>query len=199
MTPAQSQPPERTLVVVRHAKAEPHATTDSGRPLTATGLQQARDAARWLGEELAGSTPDDTTALVSSAVRARQTWDVLTHDLPATVRVLAGLYGAGVAEVLTTVAMVEPDVRTVVLVGHNPTMQDLILHLAGDGADQDADHNAGDLGDRLRSWGLTTGMAVVMDVRSPWRELEQGCGFLRSMHRPAVEVSPTRQPPPLRG
>lgn len=176
-----STQPERTLVLVRHAKAEPHAPTDHGRPLTVAGLHQARDTTRWLGERLAGSTPEDTTALVSSAVRARQTWEELAHEVSATVRVLAGLYGAGMVEVLTTVQMVDPDVVTVVVVGHNPTMQDLALHLVT----REDDDEAGGVGDRLRSWGLPTGTAVLLDVTCPWRELQQGCGAPRSMHRPS--------------
>ncbi len=174
MTSAQ---PERTLVLVRHAKAEPHAATDHGRPLTAAGLHQAQDTARWLGEQLAGSTPQDTTALVSSAVRARQTWEEVSRQVAASVRVLAGMYGAGTDEVLTTVQMVDPDVRTVVLVGHNPTMEDLALHLVS----QD-DDGVGGIGDR--SWGLRTGAAVVMDVRCPWHDVQRGCGTPRSVHPP---------------
>lgn len=166
-------PSKRTLVVVRHAKAEKHAATDAGRPLTETGLQQAGDTARWLGEQLAGCTATDTTALVSSAVRARQTWAEVAREVPATERVLGGLYGAGVAEVLTTVQMVEPDVRTVLLVGHNPTMDELTLLLAPDAPDD----------------GLSPGTAVVFDVTCPWDELGEGCGRLRARHRPAKKVS----------
>lgn len=164
---------QRTLVVVRHAKAEKQAATDAGRPLTEAGLQQAGDTAHWLGAQLAGCTAADTTALVSSAVRARQTWAELAREVPATVRVLGGLYGAGVAEVLTTVQMAETAVRTVLLVGHNPAMHELTLLLATDAPDD----------------GLSPGTAVVLDVTCAWADLGPGCAALRSRHRPAKKVS----------
>jgi phosphohistidine phosphatase len=160
-------PQARTLVVVRHAKAEAAAATDAGRPLSEVGLKQARETAAWLGEELGGTTPEDTTALVSSAVRTRQTWDEIAREVPATVRVLNGLYAAATAELLSTVQMVEPDVRTVVLVGHNPAVHELVAHLGGASA-------AGS--------SMPPSTAVVLDVSCAWHDLDTGCATVRSRH-----------------
>ena len=65
----------RRLIVMRHAKAEPFAPSDHARTLTDKGLASARDAGAHLGDT--GGTPD--YAVVSSAVRTRQTWDALVE------------------------------------------------------------------------------------------------------------------------
>ena len=157
----------RRLVVVRHAKAEAHAATDAGRPLSEVGLKQARETGAWLGNELGETTPADTTSLVSTAVRTRQTWDEIARHVPATVRVLNGLYAAATAELLSTVQMAEPDVRTVVLVGHNPSVHELVAQLAGASA-------AGS--------SMPPSTAVVLDVSCAWHDLQTGCADVRSRH-----------------
>ena len=61
----------RTLVVMRHAKAEPYAETDARPPPDrAAGAADAAAAGRFLAA--AGLVPDH--ALVSSAARTRETW-----------------------------------------------------------------------------------------------------------------------------
>jgi phosphohistidine phosphatase len=163
--PAPDSP--RTLVVVRHAKTEKHAATDAGRPLTEVGLRQARDLAAWLGAELSDTTPADTAALVSNAVRTRQTWAEISHRVPATVRVLDGLYAATTAEMLSTVQMTDPDVRTVLVVGHNPAVHDFVTLLAGPVVAS-----------------MSPGAAVVLDVSGSWHDLSEGGGEVRSQHHP---------------
>jgi phosphohistidine phosphatase len=157
----------RTLVVVRHAKTEKHAATDAGRPLTERGLHSARDLATWLGTELANATAADTVALVSTAVRTRQTWTEISHQVPAAVRLLDGLYAATTAEVLSTVQMTEPDVRTVLVVGHNPAVHDLVTLLAGPVVSS-----------------MSPGTAVVLDVSCDWHDVGAGCCQVRFQHRP---------------
>lgn len=163
--PAPDSP--RTLVVVRHAKTEKHAATDAGRPLTELGLHQARELAGWLGRLLPTTTAADTTALVSNAVRTRQTWAEISQQVPATVRVLDGLYAATTAEVLSTVQMIEPEVRTVLVVGHNPAVHDLVTLLAGPVVSS-----------------MSPGTAVVLDVSENWHDLAAGGGEVRSQHHP---------------
>lgn len=163
--PAPDSP--RTLVVVRHAKAEKHAASDAGRPLSEVGLHQARELAAWLGTELPDTTPDDTAALVSNAVRTRQTWAEISSQVPATVRVLDGLYAATTAEVLSTVQMTEADVRTVLVVGHNPAVHDLVTLLAGPVVGS-----------------MSPGAAVVLEVPGDWHDLAAGSGDMRAQHHP---------------
>ncbi len=163
--PAADSP--RTLVVVRHAKTEKHAASDAGRPLTELGLRQARELAAWLGCELPDTDPADTVALVSNAVRTRQTWAEVSSHVPATVRVLDGLYAATTAEVLSTVQMTEPDVRTVLVVGHNPAVHDLVTRLSGPVV-----------------MSMSPGTAVVLDVSGEWHDLAAGSAEVRAQHHP---------------
>jgi phosphohistidine phosphatase len=157
----------RTLAVVRHAKAEKQAATDIGRPLSEVGLRQAQDLAAWLGMQLSDATSVDTVALVSNAVRTRQTWAEISHRVPATVRVLDGLYAATTAEVLSTVQMTEPAVRTVLVVGHNPAVHDLVELLAGPAVSS-----------------MSPGAAVLLAVSQDWHDLSAGSGEVRSQHHP---------------
>ena len=57
MSSHDAEAARRTVVVVRHAKAEQEAATDHARPLTERGLADAKEAGRWLGERL-GPRPD---------------------------------------------------------------------------------------------------------------------------------------------
>ena len=60
----------RTIVVMRHAKAEQAGPTDFDRPLADRGHQDAEAAGAWLAEQ--GFEPDH--ALVSAALRTGETW-----------------------------------------------------------------------------------------------------------------------------
>ncbi len=60
----------RVLLVMRHGKAEPFAAEDHLRRLTERGAREAHGAGEWLADQ--GLVP--THALVSSAVRAQDTW-----------------------------------------------------------------------------------------------------------------------------
>lgn len=119
----------RTLIVMRHAKAEPSAPSDFDRELTDRGHHDAAAAGRWLGAQ--GVLP--THVLVSSAARTRQTWEdvALGAEWPLDLAVYDdGLYSAST---MTVVDVVEPLDGTILLIGHNPTMAGLVQHL-DDGA-----------------------------------------------------------------
>lgn len=46
------------------------------------------------------------------------------------------LYGASAAELLARLGQVEDNVRSVMVIGHNPGLQDLVVTLVGDGDDE---------------------------------------------------------------
>ena len=70
----------RRLIVMRHAKAEPFAPSDHARPLTYRGIASARDVGDHLRD--GGLAPD--YAIVSSALRTRQTWEALVETASIT-------------------------------------------------------------------------------------------------------------------
>jgi phosphohistidine phosphatase len=116
-------------VLLRHAKsARPAGVPDHERPLTGRGRRDAQAAGRWFASE--GPRPD--LALCSTAVRARHTWEIVAHALPAVpTRASPELYGADADELLDLVAVVPASVRTLVVVGHEPTASITALRLAG--------------------------------------------------------------------
>jgi phosphohistidine phosphatase len=121
----------RTLIVMRHAKAEPSAPTDFERELTDRGHRDATAAGRWLGAQ--GILP--THVLVSGATRTRQTWEdvALGAEWPLSLAVYDdGLYAAST---MTVVDLVEGLQGTVLVIGHNPTMAGLVQHLDDGGSD----------------------------------------------------------------
>jgi phosphohistidine phosphatase len=144
----------RTLVIMRHGKAvEPDGLADVERALTPRGRADAEAAGRWLREN--GYRPQ--VVLCSSAVRTRQTWlsaerQCLGQDdgEAPIVRYLDQLYGASLGDVLAVIADVDPDVRTALLVGHNPTVSALtaVLDPFASRIDDDGGHSGGAERDR---------------------------------------------------
>lgn len=119
----------RRLVLVRHAKAESgEEGADHERRLTSRGEREAEATAGWLGGQV-GSVDH---VWVSSARRAQQTWEALQRVLPAAGEVVVdrALYLAGGRDVLEHLAAGDHPVS--VLVGHNPTMEQVVMALTGD-------------------------------------------------------------------
>lgn len=127
----------RTLVLLRHAKAEtPGELPDFERRLTTVGVTDADAAGAWLADERL--RPD--LVFCSPAARTRQTWQgvsiALAQALPDTpapeVRYEKGLYEGGRTEVFDLIRRVPDEVRTVLVVGHNPTVSEVSLLLVPD-------------------------------------------------------------------
>ncbi|MEV8592152.1 histidine phosphatase family protein [Streptomyces sp. NPDC052012] len=167
--------PLRHLVVLRHAKsARPQGVPDHARPLAPRGLRDAPAAGRALAE--ADMLPG--LALCSTAVRARRTWELAAAQwgTPPPVRYDPRLYGAGVHDLLAVVHEVPAEIETLLLVGHNPGLEDLILTLAGDGLD--------DTLDRVRTKFPTSAVAVLSWRGTAWRDLTPGGALLTSVTVP---------------
>lgn len=153
----------RRLVVLRHAKsAWPDGVPDHERPLAPRGLRDAPAAGRALAE--AGCLPD--LALCSTAVRARRTWELAAAQWAGPtppVRFDPRLYGADVPELLGVVHETPAEVGTLLLVGHNPGLEELVLDLAGEGLD--------DALDEVRLKFPTSAVAVLAWYGPNWRAL----------------------------
>ncbi|MGA5037294.1 SixA phosphatase family protein [Streptomyces capoamus] len=164
----------RRLVVLRHAKsAWPEGVEDHRRPLAPRGLRDAPAAGRALA---AGTLPD--LALCSTAVRARRTWELVSGEwaTPPPVRLDRRLYAAGAAELLEAVREAPAQVRTLLLVAHNPGVEDLVRTLAGDGLD--------DTLDRVRAKFPTAAFAVLAWHGTGWPDLGPGGALLTSFTVP---------------
>jgi len=121
---------ERTLILLRHAKSDWSVeTADQDRPLARRGRRQAPEAGRWL----AAHAGPIQLAVVSPATRAQTTWDLVAAELSDPPRLLVDdrVYAASGEELLRIVRGLPHDAGTVVLVGHNPGLQDLAADLSG--------------------------------------------------------------------
>ena len=163
----------RTLVVMRHAKAEPDAPTDYERPLAPRGLRDAADAGRWL----AGRGVRAEHALVSAALRTTQTWEAVAEAAGWTVGpdLDRGLYAADVDTALDLVRAVDDAVGCVVVVGHNPTTAQL-AHLLDDG---EGDVEAGN---EMAMGSYPTSAVAVFDVDGSWADLGASGASLTADH-----------------
>ena len=118
--------PMQRLILLRHGEAEANAPSgrDLDRALTAAGAAAVSRTAKAL--EAAGATPD--LALVSASTRTRETWQVAKASFPQSrAEFMPEIYHAGVAALLALAN--ESGAETVMLVGHNPSIQGLALDL----------------------------------------------------------------------
>jgi phosphohistidine phosphatase len=164
----------RTLVVMRHAKAEHSASTDHARALAERGLGDAEAAGRWMREH--GIAPD--VALVSDALRTQQTWEQVAAGAgwETDVVVLSdALYAAGTDSAFDLVRDTAPDVRTLVVIGHNPTVGSL-AELVDDGeGDTEATTT-------MLTRGFPTSAVAVFAVEGDWADLGPGTARLEAFH-----------------
>lgn len=121
----------RSLHILRHAKSawDDADLDDHDRPLAPRGRRAASRMAGHIAE--AGIRPD--IVLCSSAARARETLAAFlaTWRPPPPVSLEAGLYMASAGELLTRLRRQAPDGESLLLVGHNPGLQQLALGLIG--------------------------------------------------------------------
>ncbi len=167
------------LVILRHAKAEPAgAVVDHDRPLALAGRRQASAVGAALAE--AGLAP--THVLCSSALRTRQTWDLVRTPLAASgapdaeLTVVDALYDAGAGDVLALVRGLPQEASTVLVVGHEPTVSQLADALAGPGSD-------GGAVARVRP-GVPTATWSLLEFDGTWDALDLGAARLVAVRTP---------------
>ena len=126
----------KTLLVVRHAKSLWDNTTldDHERPLNERGRRDGPKMGTVVRE--CGLMPD--LIVSSDAVRARLTAEAVARSagFDGEVQLEPRLYAASVADVLAVLCTVqEAHSGTVMIVGHNPGLEQLIAHLTGESED----------------------------------------------------------------
>ncbi|MFE5535984.1 SixA phosphatase family protein [Streptomyces sp. NPDC056519] len=164
----------RRLVILRHAKsAWPDGVPDHDRPLGPRGLRDAPAA----GRLLAGSFGVPDLVLCSPARRARDTWDLAAAEMDRVppVRHDPRLYAADARDLLDIAREVPPDVGTLLLVGHNPGLEELLLLVAGAAV--------GDALERVRTKFPTSAVAVLR-LQGPWSGLGPGAALLTDLAVP---------------
>jgi phosphohistidine phosphatase len=157
-----------TLYLLRHAKSSWRnpSLPDQARPLAKRGRRDAKRIAKHLVR--IGIEP--TLVLSSSAERTRETLELVRSGLGPTSRVSleAELYAASSPELLERIRSISEEVASVMLIGHNPGLQDLALFLASAGAELE----------RLTTKFPTAALATLTITKTPWRQLSRGDAVL---------------------
>jgi len=166
----------RRLLLLRHAKSswEHVGLGDHSRPLAPRG----RRAVEKLRRHLAGLDTPPALVLCSTARRTVQTWEGIAPAFPAgtPVEMSDELYAATAGELCERVRRTPPDAPCVLVIAHNPGLEDLALDLVA----------TGDLDLRRRlATKFPTGALATLRVPAPWPELSWGTAQLDAYVVPA--------------
>lgn len=165
----------KTLYLLRHAKSSwgDGSLDDFDRPLNKRGRRSVPLIAQYMRTHRLA--PD--AVLCSAAVRARATLDGIMDALSeADVHLERALYGARASDLLDRLHAVDDEAGSVMLIGHNPSIQALAVALA-------ADHDAPLYGE-LRAKFPTGALAVLSGDIAHWRELAPRSMRLDAFVRP---------------
>jgi phosphohistidine phosphatase len=159
----------RTLSIFRHAKSswDNERLADFDRPLAQRGLKAARRMGRHMRE--IGLAPN--RVVCSPAVRTRETAALALAELGRADLEIAydgALYEAEVPVLMGRLAAVGDGISHLLLIGHNPGLQELALTLAGDVRSPERAAIARK---------LPTAALVVLELAiEGWRDIRPECG-----------------------
>ena len=166
----------RLIHLLRHAKSswDDPALADFDRPLAPRGQAACKAMSNYL--RLADIEPG--LVICSSAARARETIEGLRSALSeeTKVRYDKQVYLGGARALLTRLRRVPEGVSSVMLVGHNPTLEILALQLVG-GGDSEAQG-------RMVEKFPTGALATLVVGKGRWKDLEPGDCELHSFVTP---------------
>ncbi len=160
----------RCLMLLRHAKANPGGGIigDHERTLAPRGRKDASEIGAYMAHHQL--VPD--RAIVSTAARTRETWELTAAAFPRPVPVVyeRRLYDAAAETTLDVITQTDSAVSRLLVIGHNPGLQKLATALIA----------AGDLDARERlSEALPTSGLVTIDFPlNDWKKLHSHAGHL---------------------
>ncbi len=121
-----------TLYLLRHAKSswDNESKLDFERPLANRG----RKAAALIGELIQEKGIDFDLVLVSTAVRTRETIELIKEraKFRGEIRYDERIYEATVSQLLEIISQIDNDRQNLLLVGHNPGIEELLALLTGE-------------------------------------------------------------------
>jgi phosphohistidine phosphatase len=164
----------RELLILRHGKSDWSAGTDDfHRPLLDRGKRAAQRIGVWLARQ--GLLPDYVVS--SPAERAIVTAEKCYKAMGCSARQIhrdKNVYEAGPQQLLQVLAACPDEAQRVLLVGHNPGLEQLLEYLV-----------AGELPATADGKLLPTATLARLTMPADWRQLESGCAELVSLTRPA--------------
>lgn len=162
----------RELLLLRHGKSDwSTGDDDVDRPLKDRGKRGAQRIGVWLAAR--DLLPNHIVS--SPAERALTTAEKACKAMGMGVATIANddrVYDADLADLLAVLAACPTDSRRVLLVGHNPGLEDLLLFLVPETA-LPADDNL-----------LPTATLARLDMPADWRRLRAGCARLENLIKP---------------
>jgi len=169
------------LMLLRHAKASlVHlGQEDIDRPLNDRGK---RDASA-IGRHMASLNLEPQLVLCSPARRAKDTWEIVAKKLKISpvVKIEPNIYDFGDGTVLMELLRRQDgDAKSILLVGHNPSIEGLARRLVERGDDQ--------LRERLAKKFPTATVAVISLDLENWQAVEGASGTLQHFVRPKDTV-----------
>jgi phosphohistidine phosphatase len=163
----------KRLFLLRHAKSswKDSSLPDHDRPLAGRGKRASKAMAAYMREHRI----EPALVLCSSAIRAMQTLDGVAPGLGGSpkVRIESELYEASAAGLLGRLQRVDDAVPSVMLIGHNPSMERLALDLANGGPE------LAELADKY-----PTGALATLEFDGAWSELEADAARLVGFVKP---------------
>jgi phosphohistidine phosphatase len=163
----------RRLILLRHAKSDWPDLPDHDRPLAKRGRKDAPRIGRWLRTR--GYVPD--VVICSTALRTRQTWDLVASELngSAEVRFEPRAYAASALTLLYLCQELPAPCHAALLIVHNPGIEELAASLGS--AQEGAPESAG-----LR---FPTAAVAVFEFTGAWSALAPGRANLLDFTIPA--------------
>ena len=163
----------RELLILRHAKSawDTPAPTDFARPLNKRGRKAAPRVGRFLHAE--GLVPDFIVS--SPAERARQTVTLVCEQMgigPEALHWDSRIYGGGTRALIDVLRESPEDARRVLIAGHNPGLEMLLLELCRHRMEVPSDGKL-----------MPTAAVAHIEIDTPWTGLKPGTGRLLSLTR----------------
>lgn len=163
------------LMLLRHAKSDrPAGVEDHERPLAARGRRASPRMGMYLAEQ--GLFPD--LAIVSTALRAQETWELARPALGKKIvqHDERRIYEAPADAILDVISETDHGIQALLLVGHNPGLQELALKLIGTAKKSDLAS--------LRQKFPTAGLVVIdLDIED-WSQASTAPGHLERFETP---------------
>ncbi|MBI2966431.1 MAG: histidine phosphatase family protein [Bacteroidetes bacterium] len=157
----------KTIILVRHAKAEEKTTPDRdfNRILNKKGIGDAGKLGKWLKSNI--TLPD--CIISSPAARAFQTAEIVQREIrfPGIVSTDEKIYCDSADDLIDVIKKLPEKYRNVMIVGHNPSFNELMHYLCDTGIDN-----------------IPKAAAAAIQVSEKWREISQKCGRMLFLEKP---------------
>lgn len=167
----------KTLALFRHAKSDwsDARARDFDRPLNERGQRGARA----MGEYIKSTTRQFDRMIASPAVRAAETVEEASKAWGCTFKVEwdRRIYLASSATLIDLIKEISGDPASILMVGHNPGLEDLIFDLV-------PDDGSSPLRDVVEQKFPTATFAVMELAVDRWSDVVEGCGQLVELKRP---------------